>query len=122
MDQQSNEDDHPKMWVDWNRRTFAVTNKKVSKDKENKKQAIDDDDEDYDNQDLAVPSSSHVSCTPTDLLDEGQNDIELSNTMHSSINRFAVNTQEAIWNIQNRSSEFCVFPSYQKNMTYQEFK
>ena len=121
MNQQTNEDDHVKMWVNWNSRTFAVTNKKTSKDKENKKQSIEDDDEDYYNQDSVIPSSSHVSCTPNDLLDEGQNDVDITNGMHSSTSRVVLNHQEGMWDIQHRASEFCVFPSSKKNITYQEY-
>ena len=52
---------------------------------------------------------------------DGQNDVDITNGIHSSTSRVVLNHQEGMWDIQHRASEFCVFPSSKKNITYQEY-
>ena len=114
-------EEHPKMWINWNSRTFVVsTKKKVNKEKQLEAQDEEEEEMPEDNYEETpeenverntesikysvsrLALSSEESC-----IDES--DYEKENYIRHSPSRYSQN--EDYYSIQDKPNQFCVFPN-----------
>lgn len=117
MDHQDNEE-HPKMWINWNSRTFVVTTKKkVNKEKQLENQDEDEDEED--SPESLKPSSSRITLSRDDSTIE---DLE-TDTDSVPVKRVSERRSPRIdeyLHLKDKPSQYCVFPSFQ-NVNVNDF-
>lgn len=103
IDQQGNED-HPKMWINWNSRTFVVgTKKKGSKEKQLETQ---EEEEEEDNPDkVQEPKVSFL------IKEELEQDSESTPPKRLS-GKQSPQQPENYFSIQDKANWYCVFPTH----------